>query len=117
MAVSIKLERWITAFQNMKCRQRKIEALGCYWDDYYAKAFELQTAYSESFRIFATDSLNTEEGQRAILWFVGLRSEEMRVKLPLHFHQSKSTDNRLISRVRKLPLTIHKTLSMGFSKR
>ena len=50
----------------------KREALGLYWDEYYAQAESLAAAYPESVHLFETRALNTLEGRHAILSFLGI---------------------------------------------
>ena len=45
------------------------EALGNYWDEYYAKASQLAQKYPEHFKVFPIDVLNTEAGLNELLDF------------------------------------------------
>lgn len=93
-------DRWDQCYPKYDAAS-KAEAIGSYWDDYYTIATKFQATYPESFRIFATDTLNTEEGQRAILRFAGIPLAEMRLKFPLHFHQNRDTAHSWISGLRE----------------
>lgn len=95
--------RWHQCFPKYDAVS-KVEAIGYFWDDYYSTARDLERVYAGSFRIFATQTLNTEEGQRSILEFAGISPEDIRCKLPLCFNQGRVVTTRsfLISRISKL---------------
>ena len=48
------------------------KAMGLYWEDYYRQAADLASKLPQSVRLFPTELLNSEDGQRAILDFVGV---------------------------------------------
>jgi len=50
------------------------ESISLYYDEYYDIAENLEKHYSEWFRIFTIDALNTEEGQKEILDFAGFEN-------------------------------------------
>ncbi|WP_201766200.1 hypothetical protein [Rhodopirellula baltica] len=62
---------WSRIFPKYKAESRE-EAIGRYWDEYYAVAEELAAAHLDRFAIFDTRELNSEEGQERILRFCGL---------------------------------------------
>jgi hypothetical protein len=47
------------------------DALRQYWDHYYETAAKLEATYPSSFKVFEMEELNTEEGQKSILRFLG----------------------------------------------
>lgn len=51
------------------------DALGQYWDHYYQEADRL-AALTPQLRVFATEDLNTEEGQAELLEFCGIDERE-----------------------------------------
>ena len=53
------------------------EAIGLFYDDYYAEADRLLNIAPEDIRIFSMGCLNTDEGVKQILDFVGI--EEQRI--------------------------------------
>jgi len=64
-------EEWDRCFPSYSLAKK--EAIGKYWDDYYTIAREYQEEYPANFRIFGMDyALNTEDGQRDLLGFVGV---------------------------------------------
>ena len=60
----------------------KKEAIGAYWDEYYAHAEYLQLRYPDNFAIFSLhEALNTEFGQRRMLSFAGIKVEDQVIAL------------------------------------
>lgn len=82
-------DRWDGCFPHYAAPS-KPEALGRYWDEYYATAAELQAAYPAAFRIFPTTALNQREGQQALLSFIGIPHQQMRLPARVHENQSPS---------------------------
>jgi len=62
-------------------------AIGAYWDDYYQRAEQLQAKHPQALRIFRTESLNTPEGQTAVLDFLDWPVER-RVSVEAHIRHS-----------------------------
>lgn len=72
----------VTAAKWPKYDLPKAEAIGAYWDEYYAKAEYLQSRYPGNFRIYnMLDVLNTEAGQRDMLSFAGFAEKDQRLYL------------------------------------
>lgn len=80
---------WDSCFPNVKAASRS-EAIGLYWDQYYAKAEELQIAHSANFRIFPIAALSSPEGQKEILSFVGMPADHMVLRDEFHSHKSEA---------------------------
>lgn len=60
-------------------------AAGLYWDIYHRISSHLQSILPDRFRIFPTNTLNTEDGQREILRFAGV--EEPVLEPGLHLNR------------------------------
>lgn len=56
------------------------EAIGKYWDMYNEEAESLGKKYPENFKIFELEHLNTQEGQKTILRYVGFKEDDMVIK-------------------------------------
>lgn len=69
-------EVWDKAFPKYDI-QGKRAAVARYWDEYYATAERLQGEYPDNFRIFPVDTLNSRQGQDAILSFLGIAPADM----------------------------------------
>ena len=69
-------EVWDKAFPKYAIDDKE-EAVAQYWEDYYATSERLQRDYSGNFRLFPVDALNSREGQRAILSFIGISPGDM----------------------------------------
>lgn len=81
-------DQWDVCFPKYTAAS-KAEAIAFYWDEYYAIAGELQEIYPAAFRIFPTSALNQPEGQRAILYFLGIARSQMRLPALLHYNRSE----------------------------
>jgi hypothetical protein len=66
---------WDHCFPKFRAADKR-EALSMYWAAYYGEVDRLATRYPEQVRCFDLDALNTREGQRTILQFVGLSRED-----------------------------------------
>lgn len=69
-----------------KYNAKKVEAIGMYWDHYYAVAESLAGDFPESFRIFPLEALSSENGQTELLQFAGLDTANMRIDTGLHLN-------------------------------
>lgn len=78
---------WDSCFPNVEAPSIS-EAIGRYWDEYYADAEVLQKRFPEQFRIFPIEVLSSPEGQRSILTFVGVPEEQMVLRDKFHSHKS-----------------------------
>lgn len=66
---------WTRIFPQYETEDRE-EGIGRYWDEYYEKVDDLMRRYPEHIRQFDTDeALNTEEGVRSLLTFIGIPEE------------------------------------------
>lgn len=65
----------------------KEEALGFYWDYYYAVAWTYQKAFPDNFRIFPIEFLNIRDGCEKILDFAGY--EEIVIKIGIHKNKTR----------------------------
>lgn len=99
--VQWQADRWDVCFPQYAAAS-KAEALGVYWDEYYATAGELQATYPTAFRIFPTTTLNQLQGQQAILYFIGISHQQMR--LPTHVHENQSPSVTLSFQADPTPL-------------
>lgn len=60
----------------------KAEAIGLYWDQYYAAANYWASRHPDNFLILdMNDALNTDTGQRKLLSFIGISQENQRIFL------------------------------------
>ena len=64
-------DEWDLCFPKYDNSLSLSEAIGRFHDDYYEIAREKQESFSDHFRIFDTQSLNTKEGVNSILAFIG----------------------------------------------
>jgi hypothetical protein len=78
---------WDSAFPKFQAASR-VQAIGMYWDTYYAQAETLQQRYPQHFRIFDISALSHPQGQREILAFIGLDDSAMVVGQEAHLHKS-----------------------------
>lgn len=67
---------WDKCYPNYLAKSKE-EAIRMYWRDYYKKAEELQSRYSNNFKVFPIQWLNNHQGQIQILTFVGIQLENM----------------------------------------
>jgi hypothetical protein len=72
---------WDACFPNIDAGSRP-EAIGIYWDEYYAAAESLER--DDRFQIFPTQCLNTREGVKSILEFIGVQEPVVRLGIWLH---------------------------------
>lgn len=82
-----QVNKWDACFPKYSAAS-KAEAIGLYWDEYYKWAAKLQANHPTVFRIFSTASLNQPEGQQALLAFVGIPREQMRLVSVPHYNRS-----------------------------
>lgn len=78
---------WDSCFPKFEAASKE-EAIGLYWDYYYLEAEKLQAKHPQNFRTFAVEQLSDPDGQRQILAFVGLESEQMVLPEDVHLHKS-----------------------------
>lgn len=82
---------WDKTFPKFEATSKR-EAIGKYWDFYYAGAEKLAARHPEHFRIFPIEMMSNRDGQRAILEFIGIPEAEMVLKDSFHMHKSKPED-------------------------
>lgn len=79
---------WDKTFPNFEAATRR-EAIGKYWDYYYAEAEKTEQRHPENFRIFPIEAMSSPEGQRDILTFIGLNEQDMVIKDKVHKHKMR----------------------------
>lgn len=83
---------WDHCYPKFRASSKR-EALSMYWASYYGEVDRLADRFSEHVRCFDLDALNTREGQRAILQFVGVPDAEQ----VLHVGMRKNTTSTVSS--------------------
>jgi hypothetical protein len=83
-----KLDKWDQCYPKYS-EADKAEAIGRYWDEYYRRSAELETAYPRSFRVFSTEALNAVAGQGALFDFLGIAPECRRVTLDVRANKAR----------------------------
>lgn len=78
---------WDSAFPKFEAASKE-QAIGKYWDAYYAKAEELERRYPHNLRIFDVSALSHAEGQSSILAFIGVDEASRVVGEEAHLHKS-----------------------------
>lgn len=91
---------WDAAYPTYDSESKE-QALGRYWDDYYSESQTLEARYPDRFRIFSIDTLNSPDGQEAILTFLQLPDELQVRSQSVHHNQSPTA---LGQALRKNPL-------------
>lgn len=71
---------WDKCYPKFRAADKR-EALSMYWAAYYGEVDRLAKQYPEQVRCFALNALNTTEGQRDILGFVGIPEQEQVLKV------------------------------------
>ena len=82
------------------------EATSVYWDEYYSIAGAWATNYSLYFQVFKVDELNSEEGQRKLLDFAGIKREDQVLDVGV----KKNSNKELIFKIVELDLKCKKNL-------
>ena len=77
---------WDKCFPKFVARDIR-DAIGQYWDMYFAEAQRLTTLLPDSFRVVETSRLNDRGLQRDLLQFCGIQAAEQ-VYLECHIHKS-----------------------------
>lgn len=75
----------------------KREAISMYWSYYYGEVDRLSTLYPERVRCFDLDALNSQEGQRSILQFVGIPSSRQVFQVGVQINPSAPVRERKTS--------------------
>lgn len=79
---------WDSTFPKFQAADMR-EAIGKYWDFYYAEAEQLAKRYSRHFRIFPIEAMSSREGQGDILDFIGVAESERVVRDSFHLHRMR----------------------------
>jgi len=79
---------WDSTFPKFEASSRR-EAIGKYWDYYYAEAEKTAERHPENFRIFPIEAMSSPEGQKEILNFIGIDEEEMVLRDKFHSHKMR----------------------------
>lgn len=79
---------WDKCFPKYPITDRR-RAIARYWDEYAEHARHLAETLPDRFRIFPTETLNTESGQQTLLAFAGLPAKQIRTVLPLRENRSQ----------------------------
>jgi hypothetical protein len=95
--------KWDKCFPKYEGVDR-VRAVEAYWDDYYRSAEQWERDYAGRFRIFSTESLSTESGQKAILNFVGLAADDHRYAPQLHLNQGRTACRIALTPDRPVPI-------------
>jgi len=82
---------WDKTFPNFEASSKE-DAIGKYWDYYYAEAERLATKHPGVFRIFPIEMMSDREGQANILRFIGINEDEMVLRDKFHMHKSQKDD-------------------------
>jgi hypothetical protein len=67
--------RWDRSYPRI-WKPTRTECIQEYWLRYYDKAERLQADYTGNFRIFMTETMNTEEGVKSIFEWLGVEAEK-----------------------------------------
>ena len=75
--------------------QDRREGIARYWDEYYARVSQLIARYPDQVRLFETErALNTEDGLRELLGFVGIPPEQQVLALGIVQNKAESQPGR-----------------------
>lgn len=78
---------WTRIFPQYETQDRQA-GIARYWDEYYARADALARRYPEQVRVFEAEAaLNSDEGLRDLLTFVGVPPERQVVPAGIHLNQ------------------------------
>lgn len=78
---------WDSTFPKFEAANMR-EAIGKYWDYYYAEAEKAQARHPEHFRIFPIEKMSSPEGQNEMLEFIGVPEGERMVRDKFHMHET-----------------------------
>jgi|19_taG_2_1085344.scaffolds.fasta_scaffold17174_4 hypothetical protein len=81
--------KWDKAYPKYNTTSKDL-ALEEYYDEYYATAEALEAKYSEQFKIFSINDLNTRIGVHSILKFINHDPSNFKIKTNIHMNASKS---------------------------
>ena len=79
--------RWAPCYPKYSQDLTKREAIGRYWDAYYARAGELATRHDQV-HVFRTEALNDREEQRDLLCFAGVPEGEERLRVGIRENET-----------------------------
>ena len=72
---------WDQSYPKFEASSKR-DALVCYWEAYATEARRLESLFPTSFRIFPTDTLNSEAGQDSVLAFLEIPAEQRKLLPP-----------------------------------
>ena len=78
---------WDKTFPKLQANSKK-EAIEMYWDYYYTEADRLAKILPKHFKIIDVKKLNTLEGQKEVLSFLGIAESNMKLLDGCHIHKS-----------------------------
>ncbi|RMF07343.1 MAG: hypothetical protein D6762_07755 [Candidatus Neomarinimicrobiota bacterium] len=79
--------RWDSCYPKYDCSTKE-EALHRYWQDYHRQSLALEQEYPGRFKVFPLEALNTEEGQREILDWIGIPTAEHRYRVGIQTNRT-----------------------------
>lgn len=82
---------WDKTFPKFDAASKE-EAIGKYWDYYYAEAECMVQKYPNQFQIFEIEKMSSRDGQEDILRFIGIPADEMVLQDSFHLHKSNAVD-------------------------
>ena len=72
---------WDQSYPKYEARSKR-DALICYWEAYATESRRLESFYPNSFRLFPTDTLNSDAGQDSVLAFLEIPAEQRKLLPP-----------------------------------
>ena len=93
--------RWDHCFPTYDAALPKREAIGRYWDEYYAATDALERAEPQAFLTVRTEELGAIATQRRILGFLGVPAEQQRVSEGLATNRAEDVSPSLGKRLRR----------------
>ena len=85
-----RLDAWDDAYPDYEAETKR-EAVAKYYDDYYRQAERYEKKYPGRFKIFATESLNSERGVKCLLTFAGIPVPRQVVMVGVRQNQTPSS--------------------------
>ena len=82
---------WDKTFPKFDAASKE-EAIGKYWDYYYAEAERMSQKHPDRFRTFAIEKMSSRDGQAEILHFIGIPEGEEVLEDNFHMHKSDQAD-------------------------
>lgn len=80
---------WTRIFPQYDTQDRE-EGIRRYWNEYYARIDQMIRLYPEHILLYETDqALNTEDGLRDLLSFIGIPADKQVIALGVNVHETK----------------------------